>query len=607
MPGKISDSYNSFFPYGDGWLVSGVTYPTWTWASDGYQPVGGNPASTNTQDSKGNDKDNPVLYDIKTQNSFAPFSLFARHKLIDYTGISGVILPGNSTNIIEKNFDNKASRSGLMWSDQEPTYPNIIEAYKDIDAAAYKIQDFIYNKYYGEIPPNYLITLRRYPIACSDIPFTLAYSEATHQQMHTKDVILPIATATTYMSEMAGNKMDDILKFSWGTNWKEYTSEIQTIQSGTPGASEFGLGKYLADKAQSGNHISAGFATVGFNMFASRNYNPQTMGIASQMENTDPWAKYSKFTQGPVDVVMKAKIRDQGLNFTNEFNLRFDYELKSLKYVNPKIAMLDIIANMITMGTNTGSWWGGATRYYGNGGGFGRQPGDLDAFRRGDYAGYAKSLADHAINQIETANGGGLPSSLGEWVNLAKNLLKGAFGNMLGSMINNNLGKLGFTQPANALLDDQPTGYWHVVIGNPLNPIVMMGNMVCSNVEMSMGSGLGYDDFPVEVSFNCKLEHARPRDASDIESMFNAGQGRYTRLPYMAEVNSADISNEYKDSLINTIKNIENNRDAGGIGQTVGLNKPAEGTTTTYQKAVSGDGANKFIHEQIDKVLAILR
>ena len=48
---------------------------------------------------------------------------------------------------------------------------------------------------------------------CGDIAFTLAYNEEIHATINTRDALIPIATATTYMSEMAGNKMDDLLKF----------------------------------------------------------------------------------------------------------------------------------------------------------------------------------------------------------------------------------------------------------------------------------------------------------------------------------------------------------------------------------------------------------
>ena len=58
------------------------------------------------------------------------------------------------------------------------------------------------------------------------------------------------------------------------------------------------------------------------------------------------------------------------------------------------------------------------------------------------------------------------------------------------------------TQATKAFISGEPTGNWHVTVGNPLNPIVMMGNMICDNATMTLGAGLGYDDFPMEVILN---------------------------------------------------------------------------------------------------------
>ena len=82
-----------------------------------------------------------------------------------------------------------------------------------------------------------------------------------------------------------------------------------------------------------------------------------------------------------------------------------------------------------------------------------------------------------------------------------------------------------------ALLSAEPTGYWHITIGNPLNPIAIMGNMICKDNEFILGGGLGYDDFPMEFKVKVKLEHGKPRDRMDIENMFNMGHGRIYAAP----------------------------------------------------------------------------
>lgn len=612
ISGAFADMFN---PYSDVWEVSGTGAPAWAWKrsnKDGTDVVGDVYTTVNVDSNDKKEKKTVAkdFYDIRTESLYAPFSMFSRHMLMDYVGILG-IMRGGDASVLSKNFDTGLARAGLMWSNVEPTYKNIIDAFQNIQAGKYKIQDFIYNKYYKMIPTNYLITLRRYGIPCTDIPFTLAYPEDIHADMNTRSALLPIATATTYMSEVAGNKMDDILKFTWGTNWKEQTSEIQTISSGTPGASSFGIGGMLFDKSQQFGTVGAGVGATFFSMLSGHNYSPQQMTIAGQAAQINPWDKYSKYTQGPVDVVMKTNIRDLGLNFENNFNLKFEYELKSLHYVNPKIAMLDIIGNMILMGTNTGTWWGGATRYYGNGGGFGKQPGDLGAFARGDYAAYGKSLVEHVMGQIESWNGGEFPQSLEEWATLAKNVIKGGLQNIIGGLINGKLGKLGVTQPANALLSGEATGMWHVTVGNPLNPIAMMGNMVCNQIEMQMGEGLGYDDFPVNVAFTCQIKHGKPRDAGDIESMFNAGKGRYFHTPYLGNLDkdnpeNAELNAYYKQ-IADGRKNIPMHVK-GGVkdpnDKGISSKKP-EGKYS--ERNETGGKVQGYMNKQIDKIISLIR
>jgi hypothetical protein len=204
-------------------------------------------------------------------------------------------------------------------------------------------------------------------------------------------------------------------------------------------------------------------------------------------------------------------------------------------------------------------------------------------------------------DSIRSINGGGLPSSLKEIIDLALTIAKGGLGNMIGSLINGNLGKLGATPPANALLNGEPTGYWHVTLGNPLNPIAMMGNMICSQVEMVMGEGLGYDDFPVNVSFNCQLTHGKPRDAGDIESMFNAGKGRIYQSPFLGSRDDSGVDLQATQKMKEIYKQIAGRRDVNHIGENVGR-KTGDGNGYN-----SGDTQFPVLNNVIDQIVAYTR
>ena len=75
-----------------------------------------------------------------------------------------------------------------------------------------------------------------------------------------------------------------------------------------------------------------------------------------------------------------------------------------------------------------------------------------------------------------------------------------------------------------SLLTNDAVGLWHVTIGNPLNPIVSMGNLILTNCELSQSGPLGLDDFPTEITVSVTLKHGTPRDSVDIQKMYTQGR-----------------------------------------------------------------------------------
>ena len=74
-----------------------------------------------------------------------------------------------------------------MRDKRNPTYANILKYYNDEKfdphgIARYKMQDFIYLKYYNQIPNNHMITLRRYATPVDDHIVGLDYNASTRIQ-----------------------------------------------------------------------------------------------------------------------------------------------------------------------------------------------------------------------------------------------------------------------------------------------------------------------------------------------------------------------------------------------------------------------------------------
>ena len=405
---------------------------------------------------------------------------------------------------------------------QNVTIPRIINYFdQTYPKIGYKPSDFLYSKYYKKIPVNHLITLRRFPTAIPDNIYKYNIRPKGGGESASEDgTQIAGVTAVTYLGETAGNQLSEIMSMSYGLNYKEIESKMEEIDTGGSGGGYTqqpfynklgGIGKAVTDASK---NVSAGAKY--------RAQNGAGSSTADRLGTT-----YANFVLGPVNVVDKTTIRDRGLKFENNFTLNFEYELKSLSYVNPKIAMIDIISNMLTMSTNNAQFFGGGHRYYGSAGYVASQFGDISMLRSGNFSGYLGSV----VNDVETGFKGLFGTSDGGFdansiVDGLKKVGSTLLGNMMGGFLSDQVGGQTGTQATTAFISGEPTGDWHVTVGNPLNPIVMMGNMICENTKMTMGAGLGYDDFPMEVKFEVDMKHGKPRDKGDIENMFNAGQGR---------------------------------------------------------------------------------
>ena len=441
---------------------------------------------------------------------------------------------------------------------QNPTYKNILKYYSDksfdpYGLASYRMQDFIYLKFYNQIPNNYMITLRRYTHPCEDHMFGLDMTAQDINFLNNyEESHFNIATAVTYMGEKTGNKMSDILKFEYGANYEEKEAKVESLQNSDGGLAaqmkqRLGVSESFMQGTMTRQEAGGGGALVKqaikFSALTGmRGKSVQEAIAASHRFEGNEFAQvYGENIYGDVNVINKTKVRSRGLTYSGNFTLNFEYSLKSLKCVNPRVAMMDILSNFLILTGNYGAFWGGETRFYGQRS-IAPQFGDPSKLRNGDFKGYFRTLLSDVksgFESISTANGGD-GSFLSGLVNIATGALQGLLGNLFGG----NVGVAGTAQAPAALLSGEPTGYWHVTVGNPLDPIAMMGNMAVTKTTVQFNEVLGYDDFPTEVKFTVELEHCMPRDNAGIENMFNGAKGRFYSFTDANLLNAfADVDN----------------------------------------------------------------
>jgi len=316
-----------------------------------------------------------------------------------------------------------------------------------------------------------------------------------------------VARAVTWMSESTGNKLDELLKFDVSTAWKKVESAIQERSGGGEGG--------VLGGAIGGNFFAS--AAVG----AANGMDAQ--GVANAKSGYDSTkGTYPNHVFGPINVIKEVMIREAGLNFTGDMELKFHYSLRQLEGVSPKIAFLDMLSNMLVLTYNNGNFWGGSSRYVGGSGKMSKPFGDFDKLKSGDFGGFLGSvvgdIAGAAGNMLNDIKENGLTGS-----KLGSNLIGGGLMKLFGTPQG--------SEALNAFLTGDPTGQYHVTIGNPLNPIAVIGNLYCEKADFQFGGELSYEGFPTELTVKVSLKPARPRDKADIEKMFNGGKQRMYLTP----------------------------------------------------------------------------
>ena len=247
--------------------------------------------------------------------------------------------------------------------------------------------------------------------------------------------------------------------------------------------------------------------------------------------NRTDWAYYRDQSKpyGPVDVIAKTHIRkdgsEGGLLFEQSISLTFDYELRSYDGINGRAALLDLLGNILSVTYTNGNFWGGQIRNTGM-----AQSNifaNLPIFNLNGHEDYnqIKDKFMDSLSDVGKAMNNGQPiGGISDVISMIKNMASNIGKVLLGGVMNA-LGRP-VKQGLNSLLSSDPVGLWHLTIGNPKHPIMSMGNMILTDVEIQHYGPLGLDDFPTGLKVKVTLTHGMPRDKMRIEHMYGLGDNR---------------------------------------------------------------------------------
>lgn len=432
----------------------------------------------------------------------------------------------------------------------------------EMGRSIYTYADFMYCKYLGRTSNNYLVTLRRFPFPCGD-----HINHTFYDQEDLKDInahMPDIGRLVTWIGT-PGNEMGNILKYSVLMPYDELQAELQEV-NGSDAAENGGfLGNLLnLSSASYANAAVQGKAGGGAISYLQKGAGllpggKFLTGAMASPPGTD-WAYHRDITKtyGPADVIAKThKRRDPdkgGLEFNQEISLVFDYELRSFDGINARAAFLDLIGNILAVTYTNGKFWGGG--YRGTGHPQTNVFTNLPIYNLKEkdmtFSGITNAALD-SIQQIGRAFTGGADITTKDGIISAiKNIASNIGKTLLGAGLNA-LGRPQ-RQALNSLLNPAPVGLWHLTIGNPKHPIMSMGNMILTGVDIEHYGPLGLDDFPTGIKVEIKLKHAKPRDAGDIENMYLMGENRIYQPMGKYVMNMYKAAVEYKSGKSNDEK-----------------------------------------------------
>jgi hypothetical protein len=420
----------------------------------------------------------------------------------------------------------------------------------------YQWSDFLWCKWYGKIPNNRLLTLRRYPIPVED----------NLQVAESKMPLVPIAQAVTWWGGETDNSLSSILGITYGFKWTEISfGEVQDVQGNEVEASAV-LDSFGLTAKNTGPLREVLLASVfdnPNNPHAATGWDKELKAWIEEAYGTE--GPYWNRVLGPVNVVENTQTRARGFDFTNDITLNFTYKLRGYSRINPKVAFLDLISNFLSLTHNNAEFYGGAIRYFQKTGYI--VPGlNTAKFENGDFVGgivdnlsrlyaevnnklndlngFVKRLTDQGLSQEDAINA------------LKEAGSSRTVQNIAGSWVKNLMQK---PLQMRTFLDGRAVGEWHLTVGNPMDPIAVIGNLCVKQTTISFSESLGLDDFPTEVSFKVSLVHGRDRAKQDILSMFNHGGGSttFSDLPPTSssfnsygDRNSIFLNNYYKNTAI---------------------------------------------------------
>ena len=431
--------------------------------------------------------------------------------------------------------------------------------------AQYRLVDFMFCKDLGKVPNNRLITLRKFAFPIGDHIFRGASIKYAGDIRNSYDTPGDIGRLVSWF-DTDDNKLEEITKYDMKMSWKEIKSKIQEIDSKEDSKDRGPMGMLINTFSPRYNQFNDKMGGLQHNLLGliGSKINLPFIGNLGPKQRND-WETLRMSADNnkvytPINTVQDTHLYEGVLTLNQEINLTFSYKLRAYDNINPKSAMLDLMGNILTVTYNRGSYWAGSRRMIGPPqnraawkkandfveGAWNKMGGIIGAMAGGtidvqsimgnisNVVGFLSNAAKGAMQTLVTGAKNIAAGGVEELKDTANKGIQAAGKGMqtldkmsgmskyLKGMLKDNLGRPAL-YAMDSLISGDDCGFWHLTIGNPYNPIMVIGNLIMTNSTVQQFGPLGVDDFPTEVKVTCTVKPGRSRDMSEISRYYTQG------------------------------------------------------------------------------------
>jgi hypothetical protein len=392
---------------------------------------------------------------------------------------------------------------------------SLVDYFKQFPSMKLDYADFAYLKNVGVYPNNRLIIARRFGGGVSNDLTAVSSS--------------PLSTLISWVGEDA-----DFIEIKYNEEWTAAEADFESVLND--------IGEDVKASQDQGSGLG-GLAKRAFDILPLPGFMEglqyqvmKNMGLTDAGIGNSPLGNPNMIAEAMRRKTVDFKSGDSGLTAKFSVKMTVEYEQKFINGIDPTLVYMDIIQNALTFGTSDSAFKYSSA--FGTGvTGIIRDliSGDIGAIFKA-LAGFVSSLLS-AIGQIIekfvdiliTPEGKDTkePDDKKLKIDIAA-FLKEAFASTVGHVISKY--KVRLVGIANALTGS-PSTPWHITIGNPKKPLFSSGDMLCSDVTLTLGKTLAFNDLPSSIKLDLNFTSARNLGAQEIFNRFNTGRGRsYVRL-----------------------------------------------------------------------------